>query len=142
MSFHDDRPIGWTNPHTGVTYTRDRAFSCAMDNYEPVPRTVKHGTLQEWTEPDGTRHSYSLTDWGTEREANRAVYLIDDGRTVVPHYVAGWSNDQDRLTLRPFPVNVNTDGSPKMRADRDEQVDHTGWMHGPVRTYHLKITRG
>lgn len=142
MSFHDERPVGWVNPNTGVTFTRVREFTCAMDNHEPLPRRTASGVLEEWTWPDGSLSSYRLVGWGGERDAHRAVYLVDDGHAVTTLYVAGYSQDQDRITLQPFPVNMNPDGSPRMRADRDEPVDHSTWLHGPVRAYHLKITSG
>lgn len=140
MSFHDDRTVGWVNPNTGVTFTRVRQFTCAMDNHEP-PRRVSNGVLEEWRGPDGSFHCYRLVGWGDEPEAYRAVYLIDDGRTVVPLYVAGFSQEHGHITLHTFPVNFNEDGTPIMRADRAEQVDHSMWMRGPVRAYHLKIIR-
>lgn len=141
MSFHDNRPVGWTNPSTGVTFTQMRQFMCAMDNHEPLPRRTTNGVLEEWTEADGTLNSYRLAGWGGEREAHRAVYLVDDGRTVEPFYVAGYSQERDTITLHRFPVNFHPDGTPRMRADNGEQVDYSLWMHGPVRAYHLKIIR-
>lgn len=140
MSFHDNRPVGWTDPKTGVTFARVLQFRCAMDNHEPT-RQITNGVLERWDEPDGALHSYTLVGWGEEKDAHRAVYLVDDGYLVRPFYVAGYSQEQDRITLRTFPVDFYASGAPVMRADRDEPVSYSMWLHGPVRAYHLKIVR-
>lgn len=141
MGFHDDRPVGWTNPNTGVTYSRVRQFRAAMDNYEPAPRRTSNGVLQVWLNADGTLHGYDLIGWGDERDAHQAVYLIDDGRSVGVFYVAGYSQERDRITLHPFPTGVDADGSPKMAPD-GRPVDFASWLLGPRRAYHLKIIGG
>jgi len=141
MSFHDNRPIGWVNPHTGVTFARVLQFTCAMDNHNPLPRRTTNGVLEVWEEPDGSLHSYQLPGWGDEKDAHRAVYLVDNGFSVRAVYVAGYSQDQDRITLKPFPVSFYASGEPVRREDNNQPVDHSTWLHGPARAYHLKIIR-
>jgi hypothetical protein len=138
MSYNDDRPVGWVNPNTGVKYVRNVEFVSALDNYEPVPRETGRSLLEEWHETDGTI-VYRLVGWREERDAVKSVYLIDDGRTVRPYYVAGWSTKNDRITLHPFPTNYHPNGEPKTRDDNGRPVDHGMWMLGPRRAYHLKI---
>lgn len=136
----EDRPVGWVNPDTGARYVRNVLFGCALDNYEPVPRRLGHSLLEEWRETDGTI-VYRLIGWGEETDATRALYLIDDGRTVRPYFVASWTNgDTSRILLHPFPVNVKPDGTPRLRSDNGQPVDYGTWMLGPRRAYHLKIT--
>lgn len=138
MSFHDDRPVGWVNPHNGMRYVRNVQFTCALDNYEPMPRTTGSSLLEEWQAKDGTL-IYRLVGWQREKDAMRAVYLLDDGRSVRPYYVAGYSQERDRITLHQFPTNYRPDGTRKVRADNGQPVDHGTWMLGPRRAYHLKL---
>lgn len=141
MSFSDNQPVGWVNPNTGARYVRNVQFRSALDNYEPVPRNVGRSLLEEWHETDGTIR-YVLVGWGSERDANGSVYLVDDGRTVRPFYVAGWSQDRDRIMLHPFPTNYDPDGKHLVRADDGRPIDFGNWMLGPRRAYHLKIMEG
>lgn len=140
MSHHDNRPVGWVNPNTGVTYTRNLEFLSVLDNYDP-PRSTSRSLLEEWVGPDGTI-TYRLVGWQSERDATNAVYLLDDGRTVRPFYVAGWSPDSDHILLHAFPTNYRPDGERKIRDDNGRPVDHGPWALGPRRAYHLKITEG
>lgn len=142
MSYNDDRPVGWVNPNTGTRYVRNVSFTCALDNYEPVARSTGRSLLEEWHETDGSI-VYRLVGWKDERDAVKALYLIDDGRSVRPYYVAGWSQDRDRITLHSFPTDYRPDGSRRMRADDERRsVDYSGWMLGPRRAYHLKVSEG
>lgn len=123
-------------------HTATFRFVVALDRYEP-PRDYGTGTLEEFTWPDDGRVTYRLPD-GLEvfREVTKAVFLIDDGRTVRPLYVTGWSGANNYVTLAPFPVNVHDDGTPRMRADDPARpVDYSTWSLGPSRAYHLKVTR-
>lgn len=71
------------------------------------------------------------------RDAGESIFIVDDGITVVPHYVAGWSDKRGELILYPFPTNP--DG--QTRADRPGGViDYSMWALGPTRCYHLKIS--
>lgn len=126
---------------TAACQTGEFIYTAALDNHEPV-RKEAHGILEEWVWPDTGEITYRLPE-GTAKFKNvtQALFLLDDGRTVLPLYVIGWSAKQDKVFLGRFPVNVNEDGSPRMRADRDEQVDYSTWMLGPRRAYHLKANR-
>lgn len=129
-------PVGSTHPVSGATLLRRLTFWTLLDSHEPT-RNQAAGELEEWRHRDG-RVVRSLTDGQQLKDAHRAVYLMDDGRTVAPWYVAGWSKE-NTITLTPFPVNVNEDGTPRLRADRPEPVDYSTWALGPRRAYHLKV---
>jgi hypothetical protein len=119
-----------------VTYVPHRAF-CALDSHEP-PRATWWGTIYRYTNAHG-EPAVEIRDVEVEfKDAYKAFYLIDDGETVVPHYVAGY-NPTDRpgsVFLHPFPTNP---GGERKRADRDEPVDYSNWHLGPRRAYHIKV---
>lgn len=107
------------------------AWRTRCDNHDPS-RTWDHGY--------GVRHDSGFVFWPSAevRDAHRAVYVLDDGRHAVPHYVTGWGERRGEVYLEPFPTNP--DGADR-RADRpDEPVDYSGWALGPTRAYHLKIS--
>lgn len=129
-------------PPTPAVLTRTYAYVCQMDNHDPA-RTFARGTVEVWTWPDTGEESYRIPGGVSlfVKVSPRALFLLDDGRTVRPLYTAGWSGMHDRLFLKPVPVNVNEDGTPRMRADHPErQVDYSTWAMGPTMSYHLKIT--
>ena len=115
----------------------------ARDNYEPTRgfATVDLHTY-DMGKDDPRGSGIILADGSQLREAWHAVYLIDDGRTVAPFYVIGWSTDpaDPYIMLHPFPVNVHADGSPRLRADDGRPVDFASWALGPRRAYHVKVT--
>lgn len=140
MSLSDNAPVGWTNPNTGAYYARNVEFRSALDNYQPVARNVGRSLLEEWRETDGSV-TYVIVGWKDERDALNAIYLVDDGRSVRPYYVAGWSQYTNRIFLHPFPTEYRPDGERRMRADDSTRpVDFSTWMSGPKRAYHLKLT--
>ena len=58
-------------------------------------------------------------------ELNESLYLIDNGKSVEPFYVAGWSTDDTHnLYLHSFPTG------PRM----------TGWSLSPRKAFHVKVT--
>ena len=115
-------------------------YTTAMDNHEPT-RAYAHGTLDAFIWPDTGQLSYRLPGGLDDfKEASRAVFLIDDGRTVLPLYATGWNPATGIVFLGLFPVNVNAEGTPKVREDNGRPVDYGDWMLGPRRAYHLKIT--
>jgi hypothetical protein len=125
---------------TPAVRTAVRTFSTALDNYTPA-RSEASGTIETWVWPDTGAVSYRIPDGvSTFKEVTRAVFLIDDGHTVMPLYVSGWSGTHDRVFLAPFPVNVDADGNPRLREDNGRPVDFRTWMLGPQRAYHLKIS--
>lgn len=114
----------------------------ALDNYEPT-RNFAALTLWRYTRLDDDRGPGIIVEDRTElRDATHAVYLIDDGRTVEPYYVAGWGGlpEQTHVMLHPFPTNYGADGAPITRADNGRPVDFGTWMLGPRRAYHVKVT--
>ncbi len=122
------------------TATESLRWSARLDNYN-TPRDYAMGTgLVYAADEDGTR-AETITLLGVDelRENNKAVYLLDDGKTVTVWYVAGWSSDPaDRsLYLQQFPTNP--DG--RTRPDNGRVIDYNTWQLGPRRSYHLKITR-
>ena len=112
-----------------------------MDNHEP-PRSEARGVVETWTWPDTGEESYRIPG-GVSLfigKSPRALFLLDDGRTVRPMCTSGWSGMNDRLFLAPVPVDFHPDGTPRMRADRpDRQVDYSTWLMGPATAYHLKL---
>jgi hypothetical protein len=121
-------------------------YRAALDNDEPAPRVIAHGKIVRWVNSDGVVH-YQIS---TERAAmqaddmQRAVYLIDDGAAVSACYVCAHHNGgpsplypegcEPFVMLAPFPLSVGT------RPDNGQPVDMSGWMLGPRRAYHLKIS--
>lgn len=123
-----------------LTTARIVRWSTALDNYEPCPRAYGRGYgIRFWhqlPEVDSVGRD-ALVLFGVEqlRDAYRSVYVIDDGSTAVPMYVAGWnpSSETVRIHLHAYPLSVGTspDGRP---------IDMSGQVFGPRRSYHLKIT--
>lgn len=116
------------------------SWTCATDNYEP-PRSYAHG--EGWYYDGETRgpgrSAIVLEAAMALKDATKALYLIDDGITVRPFYVAGWHPDGVHVLLNELPVNVKADGTPRLRADNNRPVDFSNWMLGPRRAYHLKV---
>lgn len=123
-------------------------FCAPLDNYEPCPRSEANGYVVRYVKANGES---GITLWRTDfgkvgsrifDALHSAVFLVDDGRTVTPYYVAGYrpTDEPDALFLQPFPTNFNADGSPRMRGDRAEQVDMSGWALGPRKAYHVKLS--
>jgi hypothetical protein len=107
----------------------------ALDNYEPVPRSVVWVLLTRYDSLDPDEFCYRLEDGLLKlRDVERANFLIDNGRTVQAYYAAGWSYDHnhggdtddiDGVLLHPFPTEWHPSGAPKMRHDCNEQVEST-----------------
>lgn len=128
-------------PPTPAVLTRTYTYVCQMDNHEP-PRSEARGTVEAWTWPDTGEESYRIPDGMTTflSRGTNTVFLLDDGRTVRPFYVTGWNPRDGHVTLGPMPVDINPDGTPRMRTDHpDRPVDYSTWTLGPARAYHLKI---
>jgi hypothetical protein len=116
-------------------------FWCPLDNYEPGPRNVGAGVIWRYARTDAAGGAVlTWQDW--PRDAHRAIYLLDDGRTVTPHYVAGWPADdrpEPYLLLAEFPTNYHRDGRRRTRENDGRPVDMGLWALGPRRTFHLKL---
>lgn len=108
-----------------------------LDNHDPA---------REWAELSLFHYSRGeQSGWvldnaaGLVREAEQAVYLLDDGRVEVC-YVAGWDGGGDgAIILHPIPVNTHPNGAP-VRGGDGNPADYSGWQLGPRRAYHVKIT--
>lgn len=126
---------------SAVAWAREHGEHFAVhthtDNYEP-PRSSTTLTIHRFQNHfDET--SYVLEDGMNLPGTPNAGFLLDDGHTVTALYVASWHQEHRYLILHQFPMNFHPTGEPKMRADRQEQVDHSTWMLGPRRYYHLKV---
>lgn len=140
-------------------------WNTVLDNYEP-PREYAHGEADVWVVNDEPTivlqgafaklvlfHSPSQRKYVTD-----AVYLLDDGQTIIPWYVAGWhipgtsipgtsggaigDPNRDEVILKRLPTNLHDDGTPVLRADDQRPVNFDNWILGPRRAWHLKITKG
>jgi hypothetical protein len=105
-----------------------------LDNFRPVARetTTVRGSVHEMP---GHRETVVLSQTEGLKDPTASIYLLDDGDSVRPHYVAGWHPVTGDLYLHPFPLSQGT------RPDNGRPVDMSGWALGPRRCYHLKISR-
>lgn len=127
----------WARQH-GVHH----AGYIALDNYEPVARSFERVECYSYDLGDDVRGSGWVLDHAYHlRDATKAIWLMDDGRTVQPFYVASWHEEHQHIILHPFPVKVNDDGTPRLRANDGRPVDFSNWQLGPRRAYHVKLTR-
>lgn len=111
-------------------------FRALADNYA-TPRGFLRGTVETGQGADG--RSDILVFEAIPRHACDALYILDFGDRVEVRYVAGWQPwDGDRrpadIWLQEFPLSVGT------RPDNGRAVFADGWMFGPRRAYHLKLT--
>jgi hypothetical protein len=136
----DDRATTMTTTEWARAHGRGFRYRALLDNYEP-PRDMTSG--QGWfydlgaDDPRGS--GIVLENVRDMRDARKAVYLIDDGRTIRVYYVAGWHPEGDHLILHPMPTNYNEDGTRKVRADDGRPVSFDSWQLGPRRAFHLKV---
>lgn len=116
---------------------RNLQFSVALDNYNP-PRKEDVGFIEEWTNEAGNLSTRMPEGREIFPNALNAIYLLDDGKSVVPHYVTGWNDTDPALSnhvyLGAFPVNPNG----KRRPD-GYVIDFRSWSLGPQRAFHLKL---
>ena len=105
--------------------------SVALDNHEPT-RDFARIFGEVYAANDTAPQTVVLTPGADLKDAHRAVYLLDDGQTIRPHYVAGWNREDTTIYLHPFPTSTGTrpDGRP---------VDMSNWFLGPRRAYHVKL---
>lgn len=131
-----------------VSGVRVVAFRSPLDNYEPVPRAQAYGYAVAYTTDGAERYAVWRDDFGSTGsryvdELHKALFLIDDGRSVVPHYVAGWGpHDQPKAVfLHPFPTDYDANGAPRLMGDGSgRHVDFGTWALGPRVAYHLKVS--
>lgn len=111
-------------------------FTVAMDAYEPT-RRYEYGVIEKWVNPEGITRFRIPNATDLFRDAHRALYLLDDGNTVVPHYVCGWNSTTDPTTIWIEPLPTNPEG----KTDNSGRViDYRDWALGPLRAYHLKLS--
>jgi len=107
----------WARGH-GVHYQGN----IQLDNYEP-PRNHAYFNCYQYS-TDTVTDGFVIDRGMTLKDATRAVFLMDDGETVHPYYVASWHPEQLHLIAHPFPTGEN----------------HRTWALGPRRAYHIKLT--
>lgn len=114
-------------------------YRCAQDNYSPT-RDTAYGSLWRYQTPDGTPAILidSAMCW---RDGTNAVYLVDDGRTVRPFYVATYHPDRSYVVAHAMPTDYREDGTRRVREDDGRPVSFSTWNLGPQRAYHLKVSR-
>jgi hypothetical protein len=115
-------------------------WTCALDNYEPIPRRTADGLAVQYIDTNG-RACMWFPETMDMQAGERCMFIVDDGYTAVPHYKAAWSHEPKHETnggldvpysiLQAMPVNhVRPDG---------RQADYWDWMLGPRTCYHLKV---
>jgi hypothetical protein len=127
---------------TATEWARANGVHCAgyiaLDNYEPMPRAIERIECYRYS-TDTVTDAYVLDHAYHLPHATRAIWLMDDSRTVRPFYVAAWHADHQNIIIHPFPTDVDEDGDPRLRADDGRPVDYSSWMLGPRRAYHVKV---
>lgn len=67
---------------------------------------------------------------------DRAVYILDNGQSARPYYVAGYHDAVPGMVyLHPFPTNPGG----RKRTDNGRSIDYSAWKLAPSRCYHVKI---
>lgn len=112
-------------------------WTAALDNHEPV-REYAQGDGWYYTQHGERRVVLDVGIMPRERR-NRALYILDDGTRIVPMWVLAFHPEMTHVILGPFPVNVNNDGTPRLRDDDQRPVDFSNWYLGPRYAYHLKV---
>ena len=125
--------VTWAQEH-GVPYR----YRTVLDNHTP-PRKEVCGDMWSYRLRTNDGDGFILK-WEVGVKKHLA-FVIDDGVSTSVFYVAGWGKDNDYLILHPFPLNVNEDGTPKLRADNGRPVNMNSWVLGPSTMYHLKVSR-
>lgn len=109
-------------------------FYTHLDNHEPT-RADASGSLEVWKFPGNSRETVTIPDASMFKDAERALYLLDNGLSVIPYYVAGWNSEKGTIHLKAMPTNPNGETRP----DNGQVIDFGTWVLGPRRAYHLKI---
>lgn len=121
---------------TDVTY-EPWHFYMALDNHDPHRKDL-NGVMERYIHPvTGDRGIQFNNDNAEPFAQDRAIILVDDGKTVEPHYWAGgrWDDEKKYSTFHPFPTTTNS----PTRADNGESIDWSNWFLGPRKAYHLKV---
>lgn len=113
---------------------RESVRSGAWVTYDHRGAITTAGTVTEYPATDVQAVTYVIAGAEPLKDASRSVFLLDDGATVAPTYIAGYRQDSTELYVQPFPLNGGT------RPDNGRPVDFTSWALSPRRAYHLKVT--
>lgn len=121
------RPIGWTGP-TGVTVSAHLSVTVPLDNYVPT-REYAYRIIERLTWPereDGFTGSEISIPGGLDvfRDADRALWILDDGESVTPYVSTGFHPELRYVSLK------------RMRPEAGEP----GAGYGPRRVYHMLVT--
>jgi hypothetical protein len=108
----------------------------ALDNYVPIHRAEAYGYGVRYTHPVTGSAGFRIYRSDAIKDARRSIVILDDGRTAVPYYCAGWHAEAGYVLYQPFPVNPEG----KRRPDNGRVIDFNTWMLGPRRMYHFKLS--
>lgn len=86
-------------------------------------------------------HEAGFKFWPGEqlRDIQNAIVILDDGKVAAPYHCAGWNSEDQAngyVLFQPFPTNPHG----RTRPDTGQPIDHSTWVLGPRRAYHLKLT--
>jgi len=119
----------------GSSLTSAHTFHLALTNHEPWDKRYREAwgviTFHATDTVQGGAAIYGA-DW---HDWHDSVYLLDDGESVRPYYVAAWRDagtydhpqpgeHRSHLILHPMPTGER----------------HASWQLGPRRCYHVKLT--
>ena len=120
------------------TIARTLKVQCALDSYEPTRNFANMRADVYDADPNVPNDSETIVLYvaGTPI-GTRSMFILDDGETVVPYYIAGWRMESQGelehpyLILKRFPTNhTRPDG---------REANFQSWMLGPRHCYHLKV---
>lgn len=110
----------------------------ALTNHDPWHRQYRETVVDCYAAPDHQgRPIWVVYHHGDL--SHEAVFIMDDGRDVIPWYVAGWHDEHEDIILHRFPRNFDDNGEPIRRANDGYPVNFDTWQLGPRRAYHVKL---
>lgn len=135
----------------GNTITGRLHYRAAVTAGEPWHKNYREA-VGELTRYSNENVTDALSIYGADafgRDWTDALYIVDDGQTVRPYYVACYraagtfthpyiGEHDAHLVLHPFPTERTADGAPIMRAD-GSAVNYSTWMLSPRRAFHVKV---
>jgi len=109
-------------------------WSAALDNHSPARNhAYGYGVLGR---NERGETIMTLRTRGMLRDAERAVYLVDDGKSVTAMYVTGYGHKTRPDFLAVASLPTNPDGETDKRGD---VIAYANWRLGPSRAYHFKV---
>lgn len=144
------RDITENNRRTNVSVV---AIHLIVNGYDLGDRQCKE-VNNHAVEYDNHSGVPALTVW-PDREwkgAESAFYIVDDGKSARPLFVAGYRTDQspggrfrddypEQVHLHAFPLDYGPDGERRLRTDTGRPVDYSRYMLSSRRAYHVKMRR-